>query len=109
MTQPASHVLPYDLGIEVSAEGAPDCFVCIIPKGTPYPTPAAFRQTFRTTAESQDLIRLPVCLADVPDAGDRLFLGVIDYSPSPPLPPGTPVEVAFAIESADVLNVEILA
>ncbi len=93
-------VTPLSLGVETQG----GVFTKIIEKNTTIP--ATKSQTFSTTEDGQDVVRIHVLQGERELASDNMTLGRFELVGIPPAPRGVPqIEVAFVIDTDGVVNV----
>ncbi len=93
-------VTPLSLGVETQG----GIMTAIIPRNTTVPTRRA--QTFSTTEDNQNLVRIHVLQGEREMAADNVTLGRFELVGIPPAPRGVPqIEVTFDIDGDGILNV----
>ncbi|MDJ0868740.1 MAG: molecular chaperone DnaK [Myxococcota bacterium] len=93
-------VMPLSLGVETQG----GVFTKIIDRNTTIPTQQA--QTFSTTEDNQNVVRIHVLQGEREMAEDNQSLGRFELVGIPPAPRGVPqIEVSFDIDTDGVVNV----
>jgi molecular chaperone DnaK len=93
-------VTPLSLGVETQG----GVFTKVIEKNTTIPCTKS--QTFSTTEDHQDVVRIHVLQGEREMAEDNMTLGRFELVGIPPAPRGVPqIEVSFAIDTDGVVNV----
>jgi len=93
-------VTPLSLGVETQG----GIMTAIIPRNTTVPTRRA--QTFSTTEDNQNLVRIHVLQGEREMAADNVTLGRFELVGIPPAPRGVPqIEVTFDIDGDGIMNV----
>ena len=93
-------ITPLSLGVETQG----GVFTKIIEKNTTIPSTKS--QTFSTTEDGQDVVRIHVLQGERDMAADNMTLGRFELIGVPPAPRGVPqIEVAFAIDTDGVVDV----
>jgi molecular chaperone DnaK len=101
-----TEVTAHGLGIEtVDADGRPNCFSVVIPKGTPYPLETGMERSYRTT--SVGVLRIPVYEGDNPVASKNELQGIVQVDLPQEVAVSTQVVLRFNYDADRVVTVHV--
>src|SRR5262249_15033842 len=95
------------LGIAAVKNNNPDTFVAIIPKGTPYPLAEPKKQIFYPSADSQRVLRIPVCEGMSELASLNEQQGILELPLEEAVNIDTPIEVGFGYDQNRTLTIHV--